>query len=473
MQLGICCSPLQRQLAGRLVERLGRNLGIKAVVIVTDEAAPLMETWEQASASDAVLLMLDRDSAPGPVKREAWQSLLDHNGEPPVATLRLEACAYPKLLERSRFFAPPGGDELAAERWVECWLVSLLTNSSHAEMQGILRAADHGHDAQWWASAVDTPGVLIPSSEKIDAVQTFAAEAAAHFHGVIWLGLEGLPPEAQQARIEHHCTEAAAEDARFLLVLVYAAPGLAIPATGRHSFVILEGGPPETSEANSAFWAALAGTCRRSGFPAVLLDLMAGFGSRQQWAKLVVPLTADARWFRPRANLGTNAEACQRHFETLQEVFRFWRSQRELCRELAGEAAWAIERHCGLGLGPGELCQDLALFLLEEKRMMEAVAWFRMLALAEDEKDEFAIRAREELRWLVDEFGSYRRPEPILPGDQAAFDFPGFVPAPEPGLVDHYVLLRELELEAASQRLAERSQEGWLAGRQLDLFRDL
>src|SRR5258708_38267466 len=104
MQLGICCSPLQYQLATRLASRFARNLGI-TTVIVADEYTPVMESWEQASASDAVLLMLDRKSAPGPVKRDDWQSLLEHTGAPPVATLKLEHCFYPKLLERSRFFA--------------------------------------------------------------------------------------------------------------------------------------------------------------------------------------------------------------------------------------------------------------------------------------------------------------------------------------------------------------------------------
>ena len=44
-----------------------------------------MESREQASASDAVLLMPDRSSAPGPVKRDDWRSLPEHNGTPPVA----------------------------------------------------------------------------------------------------------------------------------------------------------------------------------------------------------------------------------------------------------------------------------------------------------------------------------------------------------------------------------------------------
>ena len=482
MQLGICCSPLQRQMAVRLGERLTRNLGVK-IVIVADEAAPLMESWQQASASDAVLLMLDRTSAPGPVKRSDWQSLLDHHGEPPVATLKLEHCAYPKLLERSRFFAPSEGNELEAGRWVERWLVSLVTFSKAGlESQGILRveSADGGNCpvAEWWTTIVDGPGMLRLSPNKIDAVQTFAYEAAAHFHNVVWLGFEGLPAEAETAMIESHCAAAVNQNARLLFVLVHATPGLAPPVTERHSFVILEGGPTGSLVDSFAVdrlagvpLTAFVGACRWSGFPAVVLDLMAGWGSRQEWASVVVPLTSDGRWFRPRGDFKTSAEACERHFGTLREVFRFWRRQPELCRELVGEAAWAIERNRGVGIGPGELGLDLALFLLEEKRMVEAVVWLRMVASAGDEGDEFGIRAREELRWHVDEFGLYRRPEPILPGNQVGFDFPGFFVAQEMlGVVDHYALLKELEAEAAAQRMLQRGAEGRPAGRQLDLF---
>jgi hypothetical protein len=135
-----------------------------------------------------------------------------------------------------------------------------------------------------------------------------------------------------------------------------------------------------------------------------------------------------------------------------------------LCRELVGEAAWAIERN---RLGSRELCLDLARFLLEEKRMAEAVIWLRTLAAAADEQDEFAIEAREELHWLVDEFGSYRRPQPIVPGEQVAFPFPEFFMAEDPVVDTNRLLLEELRADAAAETATPRSPVRQL---QFDLF---
>ena len=198
---------------------------------------------------------------------------------------------------------------------------------------------------------------------------------------------------------------------------------------------------------------------------------MLGQERRHEWESLVTPLTADRQWFRPRSSgMAPNREACKRHLEALQESFGWWRRRPELCRELVGEAAWAIQRN---RVASGELCLDLAQFLLAEKRMAEAVTWLRILAATADEQDEFAIRAREELRWLVDEFGSYRRPQPIVSGEQVSFDFPGFFMAQDPAIDDNRLLLQELRADVpehpqrAASALSSRSP-----GRQLqfDLF---
>jgi len=443
MQLGICCSPLQHQLAARLTSRLERNLGI-TTVIVADESVPLMESWEQASASDAVLLMLDRKSAPGPLKRDDWQSLLEHNGAPPVATLKLEHCFYPKLLERTRFFAP-NGNELEAQRWVERWLVGIASSRTGTEIQRILSTDSSGATpAEWWTSAVDAPGVLTLTPDDIDAVQTFACEAGSHFQGILWIGCESVPHEALISEIEFR--SAAVPGGRFLFVLVHAGSDMAIPTESRHSFVIVEG-RPEAIVAKAPIEAWI-GACRNSGFPGVLLDLMLGHERRQEWERLVTPLTANRRWFRPRSETAPTQETCRRHLEALQDLFRGWRRQPELCRELAGEAVWAIQRN---PLASRELCLDLPLFLLAEQRMPEAVTWLKILAATADEHDQFAIQAREELRWLVDEFGSYRRPQPIGPGEQVAFDFPGFVVPEQPAIDNNRMLLEELREELAEE----------------------
>jgi hypothetical protein len=237
--------------------------------------------------------------------------------------------------------------------------------------------------------------------------------------------------------------------------------------------VIVEGRPrAATSRRAGNPIEASIGACRQSGFPGTLLDLMLGQERRSEWEGLVTPLTADRQWFRPRSAMSPDREASKRHLEALQKLFGEWRRRRELCRELVGEAASAIQRDLPAA---GELCLDLALFLLAEQRMAEAVTWLGILAGISDEQDEFAVRAREELRWLVDEFGSYRRPQPIVAGEQVAFDFPGFFmaqdPGFDPGFENDRLLLEELRRDAEEhpERVASPSRS---AGRQLqfDLF---
>ena len=89
MRLALCHSALQNTFARGLIERLARNLDIVSLTIEAD-SSPAHEAWEQGAACDALLLILDSVSAPGPVKRQDWEGLLEHSGELPVAVLRLE-----------------------------------------------------------------------------------------------------------------------------------------------------------------------------------------------------------------------------------------------------------------------------------------------------------------------------------------------------------------------------------------------
>ena len=223
MQLGICCSSRQRAFARALTDRLARNLGVTTLVVEDDEAAVCF-TWEQASASDAVLLLLDSASAPGPgVNRADWASLLAHAGAPPVASIRFEPCHYPKLLERGpRFLAP--AEAVEAERWTERWLVELLLPRDEA---GIAAAPSAGAvpDA-WWTQLVDRPGQAVAAPDDIDAAQALASVARRHFQGVFWIGCEHRPPVAILDEIEHWTQGAT----RLLFVLVHGASPLELPA---------------------------------------------------------------------------------------------------------------------------------------------------------------------------------------------------------------------------------------------------
>ena len=409
LRLGICCSSRNAPLASELAARLERNLGI-VILIVSEDTALAAETWEQASASSAVLILLDATNARGPVRREVWQSLLEHNGEPPVAITRLEPCQYPKLLERGRFHAME--DPLAMARWVERWVISELLPVATASAFPIAGLPGVSLPSELWTHLVDQPGAI--SASDLDTAQAFAHQAAAHFDGVCWLVCEDTPPDALTAEIEHK-----GERGMRLLFILAGAEGGAVTAglkQSRHSFVIV---PPSTADAVLSDHPAAAwlGACPQAGFPKLLLERMAG--ELGDWADLTIPLTPDRSWIRPAYRFSSTDATRARCVQVLQEVFAFRRRWSGLCRDLAGTCATALRAPFS-----DELCLDLALFLLDEGRRAEAVAWLQILK-GHASNDHWQRRAVEELRWLVDDAGDLI-PSLLLPGDQLDFGFPGF-----------------------------------------------
>jgi hypothetical protein len=409
MQLGLCCSSLQRAFAQNLQERLERNLGV-STLIVEEDSAPVSAVWEQASAADAVLLLLDSISAPGPVKRDDWESLLAHPGAPPVAMLRLGPCHYPKLLER-RLFVASSSPPLAAERWVESWLVKMMTRHE----QGIDAAPVSAPvPADWWERLVDRPGICFAGAGDIAAAQALAHQAHGHFQGVFWIGCQHRPSIGILGEIEHWSRTAE----RLLFVLV--SPGWPLDFPGsRHSYLVLEGElPPIQSGDSLAPW---VGVCQGHGFPASLIDLM--LGPRPDWQPLATVLDRDRRLYRTDGQYTANQEAEERHLTVLEETFRAWRNHSLLCSELIAEAASAVrygfQRHLPVAR---DLCLQLALFLLSGKRTPEAVFWLRMLTEEADRQSDLATarRARHELSWLVDDTGQLLHDEIGL---QLTFEF--------------------------------------------------
>ena len=415
MQLGICHSSRQRSVAQALAGRLERNLGVRTLPIEDDTVAVCF-TWEQASASDAVLLLLDAITAPGPVNRGDWASLLDHTGAPPVALIRVEPCHFPKLLERGPRFLSTA-DALEAVRWVERWLVELLLPRDEA---GLLAAGTAGSaqvPAEWWTRLVDRPGDCAAAAEDIDAAQAFAREARRHFQGVFWIGCEHRPPVAILDEIAHWARGAT----RLLFILVHApAEPLDLPV-GRHSYLVLAGSPPVLQSDDAL--APWVGVCQASGFSGAVMELL---GRRpDEWAELVVALDRERGLYRPLGRYVTNRRARQRHLEELSGAFDKWRMKPDLCRQLLGEAAAAL-RYGFESNSPiaRQLCLELALFLQAEKRNPEAVGWLRVLEEESERHSDVAMarRACNEISWLVDDSGSaVAEATPV--GEQLGFDF--------------------------------------------------
>ena len=415
MRLALCHSALQNTFARGLIERLARNLDIVSLTIEAD-SSPAHEAWEQGAACDALLLILDSVSAPGPVKRQDWEGLLEHSGELPVAVLRLEDCQYPKLLERRRPFLAPES-LLEAERWVERWLVRMLPEGS----EGIGAAAIAAPVPEdWWAPMVDQPGVWTGSAADADSAQAFARAAGAHFQEVFWIGCAQRTPESIRHELEHWSRGAVRQ--LFILVHCDLAPE-SLPG-GRHSYLVLAGQPAVAGQSDHELSPWL-GACQASGFPGLMLDLMLAGRSRSEWASLVTVLDPGRGWYRPLGLFPTHREAQDRHLAILAETFRNRRARASECRELAGEVSAALRYGFQNNTAAAyELCLQFSLVLLDTNRNSEAAEWLRTLveksSLAGDEG--MAGRARRELSWLVDDTGATLHSVPA-PGEQLMFDF--------------------------------------------------
>lgn len=395
MHLGLCYTSRHRDAATALAVRLERNLGVRSLLVECDDE-PVSDIWEQATSADAVLLILDAISAPpGPVRREDWEALLEHNGAPPVAMWRAEPCQYPKLLERRPFLATE--DALEAARWVERWLVSQMP--AHPGAWSLARA-DGEFPASWWAELVDRPGcVALAGATALAAAHSFAFRADPHFQGILWIPSTHRPWETVVAEAEHR----AATAERLLIVLagwegeIPAAPG------GRHSWLAVPVPGP-------------VGACQPGGFPRSLaprLDLDVSSS---------VPLDAAGLWLRAAGQGSVPADdaAREQHRAVLAETFRPWRVRMEECDVLAAEVPAAFDASTeGLELG-----WNYARYLAERLRTHEAVYWLRevIARAAQQGNAELAREAQRELSWLVDETGTVLR-EPAAAGEQLSLFF--------------------------------------------------
>lgn len=378
VQLSICCSSRTAAIAARLAARLERNLEIQTLM-VEEDAAPVSETWEEGAAADAVLILLDRLTAPPPLRREAWTGLIEHDGTPPVAFVRWEDCAYPKLLERRPFFDAAG----PLDRAVEVWLAGMLP--AHSGIDPAPVAASIPDD--WWSRAVDEPGQL--ETTDIDAAQSFAHLARKHFQAVVWIGCAGR----EQALIRAELDWRAPRECRVLAVLAHVDKPLKLPPS-RHSYIQVVGPVPEGGD-NGAL-----GACYAPVFPGSLaIELGADLAQ-------AVPLDNAASLYRLRAAPASNIETRQLHLEALQRRFQHWRQRPDLVLPLVAEVPAALVHGFEFDWPrASELCRRTAFLLLGAGRRREGIRLFHKLLVEAEERGDSVIagEARHELSWLTSE----------------------------------------------------------------------
>lgn len=397
MQLSICCSSRAAAMAGRLAERLERNLGIRTLRVEEDEV-PVSETWEEGAAADAILILLDRLTAPPPMRREAWTGLLEHAGEPPVAFVRLEECAFPKLLERRPFF--PSADPVALDRAIERWLANQLPALPGLSPEPF----DAPIPPEWWTALADTPGQAVTTD--INAAHAFVQQAAGHFQGIVWIGCAGRDPAVIRAELEYRV-----RDGRTLAVLAHIGKPLSLPE-GRHSYLQVTGPPPAAGEGCPAL-----GTCYAPVFP--------GWLARELGADLSAAILLDRRnglYRLPHIPPATPASR-ERHLDVLHRTFAQWKSDPDPCRALLYEVPAALQFGFDADWPRAvELARRAAFRLRADGRRREAIRLLNRLLIEADEQGdtEAAADARHELSWLTDE----DLPPQTAPstGEQLAFD---------------------------------------------------
>ncbi|MBI2686907.1 MAG: hypothetical protein HYX27_11375 [Acidobacteria bacterium] len=393
MLLSICCSSQASAIADRLSERLRRTLNVDTLLIAED-SAPVSETWEEGAAADAVLILLDRLSAPPPLRLDDWSGLTHHGNQPPIAFVRLEECAYPKLLERRRFLPLSNID-----RTVEQWAVSLLPPGPGITPAPIEAAIPD----EWWGQLVDQSG----SAETTDpgAAQAFCRQAQSYFQNIVWIGCAGREPALIGAEMEHRKGAG-----RALIVLAHLEKPVPLPQ-GRHSYLTIRNAPPQLDTVSPL------GACYAPIFPGWFA---LGLGAGLQDA---IPLDESTGLYRLSASPATTPELRQLHLNLVNDTLQHWKKRPELCRTLLYEVPAAL-RHGFAHDWPKaiELARRAAFLLLAEGRRREGIRLFNQLLLqAEEHGDsEAAADALHELSWLTGD-DSPAAPE-SLSGQQLSFD---------------------------------------------------
>ena len=377
VQLSICCSTRTAGTASRLAARLERNLDIRTLLVQEDEAS-VSETWEEGAAADAVLICLDGLTAPPPMRREAWAGLIEHDGAPPVAFLRWEDCAYPKLLERRPFFQAGA----SVDRAVETWIAAMLPKQPGIDPAPVPAAVPE----DWWSQLVDAPGQL--ETLDADAAQAFAHAVRKHFQAVVWIGCAGREPALIRAELDWR-----APQGRVLAVLAHLDKTLKLPPS-RHS-VIQVVGPVAEGEGDAAL-----GTLFAPVFPG---DLAAELGAGLANA---VPLDTASGLYRLRAAPRCTPTLRQRHLEALHRRSQPWRQQPERVLPLVTEVPAALAHGFEYDWPrASELCRRTAFLLLNSGRRREGIRLFHKLLVEAEERGDTltAGDARHELSWLTSE----------------------------------------------------------------------
>ena len=371
--------------------------------------AHVAEMWD--TAAEAVMLLLSPESVPRRSGREAWESLLQHlemNQSPPVASILVDSCEHPKLVERRRFYRWSEGP-LAVLRNLERWVVGMQAVESRsfdpARVPGF-----EGDVEDLWTRLVDEPGTVRLASGQWALAQEFARQAAEHFRDIVWWTPGDPVPEVEPL----HRVLLIAEGGEFPL-----------PDDRRASVLLLAPHPCEVAPAGDAAERALS-ACAGPLVPLDLLARVAGVDGRAGLIASGYAAAADAtgRRLRPLRRAPVEVDAAIRHADVIADAFTEWRPAPEVCRAWMGEWPRAFEtavaRDWALAL---RLAWTAGSFLRAQGRDREAAVLYDQLERAASLRRDSAVveQCRTELFWLRGETGELR--SPIRAGAQLGLNF--------------------------------------------------
>ncbi len=474
LDIFLCHGPCDAEKAAAVEARLRTSAGARVSIEECDSregAIPFV--WDQGLSSAAIVLLLSPGCVPKPLKLGDWNPLIEHaltGSRSPVISVLTAPCAYPKLLERRRFFAWEGAGSQAL-REIERIAQSLLPPPETASLELAPRPWFAGREEEMetlWRAVADQPGVALirggARSGKTALAQEFARRARRQFREIHWIRCGGASPAYlagelsvsvgvpagpdEESTLEAVRAELAGRRALLVLDSVGDSDVLFLPG-GRVSAVVTSGEPLLLPDAVEIYldgaYPAPAGVtldddagalarsmtiCDPHGCPAALAARIAGLEpapAQSAMAALIAagrvdPFDLGGEVFRFPS--GTPARPLHRwHAEAVAEIFARWRQEPAPCDACAAEFErayeWALDSDWVLAKALGR--RGFAFFrwrgrAAEARRVIE-----RLHAAAGDFQDREML---EECDWEMSWFAGARTGGPRgTGGEQLALDF--------------------------------------------------
>ncbi len=485
LEIFLCCAPRDREVARTVADRLEDTAEV-TVVLDDGQSETVAVTWEGGLSSAAILLLLSPESVPPQVNRTNWGPVLDHitsNAEPPIGSLVVRSCEYPRILERKHFFRWDNGprDTLRA---IQEWALALHRLPQERSFRPARLMQFEGRENELdllWETLVDRAGCAVlvnqaPATGKTSLAQEFSRRAAAHFRDILWIACGDRSPALISANLaERLGTNAEGEageafaalmdlagEHRVLVVFDGLPPALAIPDRhGRASLLVitratqikapraarivrlgeLPGCPiaVPSNPVDLGLWRAMA-VCRPDAFPLELAVQIAGIDpagaqaacTRLIQSRLVDPLDHVNGWMRLSvASVAAAGDALEserrRHAEIVSENASDWSNRPDFSKRYTAEVIpafrWAAGGDWPLACG---IIRRAFACLRHYGHLAAAAELLVVLRDAAEERCEWEVsdECTWELSWIrgLPYRGASRA---HMDGDQLHFDFGG------------------------------------------------